>query len=67
MADRTKGQLPGSRAPGNGLQERREMGSGLLSSGRKSQLKPSREEENMRRDREEPILDVTKEQQQPTE
>ncbi len=61
------GQLPGSRAPGNGLQEKGEMGPGLPSSGRKSQLEPSREGENVRRDREEPILDVMKEHQQPRE
>jgi hypothetical protein len=35
--------------------------------GEKSQLEPSRDRENMRRDREDPIPDVMKEDQWPTE
>jgi hypothetical protein len=34
---------------------------------KKSQLEPSRDGENVRRDREEPILDVMEEDQRPTE
>jgi hypothetical protein len=53
--------------PGTGLQKERGEGPGPPYSGEKSQLKPSRDGENMRRDREEPILDVMKEDQRPTE
>ncbi len=59
-------QLPGSRAPLNRSAESRECVPGPSCSGEKSQLEPSRDGENMRRGREEPIQDMMKEDQRPT-
>ncbi len=49
------------------LQAERGEGPSPLYSGKKSQLDPSRDGENMRGDIEEPILDVMEEEQRPTE
>jgi hypothetical protein len=53
--------------PGTSLQKEGDEGPSPPYPGEKCQLEPSRDEENMRRDREEPILDVMKEDQWPTE
>jgi hypothetical protein len=53
--------------PGTGLQIEGGEGPSPLYSGEKSQLEPSRNGENVRRDREGLILDVMKEDLQPTE
>jgi hypothetical protein len=53
--------LPGSRASWNRSAERGEFGAVPPNSEEKSQMEPSRDGENMRRDKEEPILDVMKE------
>jgi hypothetical protein len=55
------GSCLGPELPGTSLQETGEKGPGQPSSGKKSHLEPSRDGENMRRDREEPILDVMEE------
>jgi hypothetical protein len=61
------GQLPGSKASQNWSTERGDAGPGPPHSGKKSQLEPSRDGENMRRDREEPILDMMEEDKRPIE
>ncbi len=53
--------------PGTGLQGKGEEGPSPSLSGEKSQLEPSRDGENMRRDRAAPIPDVMNEDQRPTE
>jgi hypothetical protein len=52
---------------GTGLQKEGGEGPSPFYSREKSQLEPSRDGENMRRDREEPIPDLMKEDQRPTE
>ncbi len=61
VADRKTGSRTDPELPKTGLQERGEKGPGPPSFGKKSQLEPSRDEENVRRDREEPILDKMEE------
>jgi hypothetical protein len=57
--------LPGSRAPWNRFAGRGRKGHSPPNPGKKSQLEPSRDGENMKRDREEPIPDMVKEDQWP--
>jgi hypothetical protein len=52
---------------GIGLQKEADTGPGPPCFGEKSQLEPSRDEENMTTDREKLIRDVMQEDQQPTE
>jgi hypothetical protein len=66
VPDRKTGSCLDSEFPGTGLQEGGSTGPGPPYSGEKSQLELSRDGENMRGDREEPILDVMKEDQRPT-
>jgi hypothetical protein len=53
--------------PGSDLQKRGGAGPGPPYLGEKSQLEPSRDGENMRRDYDEPILHVMEEDQRLTE
>jgi hypothetical protein len=57
VPDRKTGSLPDPELPKTGLQERGGKGPGPPCFGKKSQLEPSRDGENVRRDRQEPILD----------
>ncbi len=68
MLDKVTGSCLDPELPGTSLQVEGGGGEGPgpLYSGKKSQLKPSRDGENMRGDREEPILDMMEEDQQPT-
>jgi hypothetical protein len=56
MPHRKTGSCPDPELPGTGLQKKDEEGPNLPCSGKKSQLEPSRDGENMRGDREGPIL-----------
>jgi hypothetical protein len=67
VPDRETGTCLDPEVPGTGLPKEGNAGPGPPYSGKKSQLEPSRDGENMRKEREEPILDVMKEDQQPTE
>ncbi len=59
VPDRKTGRCLYPELPGTSPQEGRNAGPGPPCSGEKSQLEPRRDGENMRRDGEEPILDVT--------
>jgi hypothetical protein len=67
VPDRKTGSCQEPELPGTGPQKEGGEGPSPQNSGEKSQLEPSRDGENMRRDREDPILDVVKEDQRPTE
>jgi hypothetical protein len=58
---------PDPEFPGAGLRTEGGEGLGLPYFGEKSQLEPSRDGENMRRNGGEPIQEVIKEDQRPTE
>jgi hypothetical protein len=63
VPDKEMGSCLDPELPGTGLQKEEGEGPGPPYPGEKSQLEPSRDRENMRRDREDPIPDVMKEDQ----
>ncbi len=67
MSNRKIGNCLDPELPGTGLHKGGDAGPGPPCSRIKSQLGPSRDVEKWRRDKEEPILDVMKEDQRPTE
>ncbi len=67
MPDREAGHCLDPELPGTGLRMEGGEGPGTPYSGEISQLEPSRDGENMRRFGEDPIPDVMKEGQWPTE
>jgi hypothetical protein len=67
VPNRKTGNCLDPELPGTGLQKEGGEGPGPPYSREKSQSEPSRDEENIRRDREELILDVMKEDQRPSE
>ncbi len=67
VPDRKTGSCQDPELPGTSLHKGRNAGPGLPCSGEKSQSEPSRDGENMKRGREEPILDMIEEDQRPTE
>jgi hypothetical protein len=67
VPDRKTGSCLDPKLQGNGLQEGEKKGPGLPSHSKKSQLRPCRDGETMRGDKEESIPDAMKEDQRPTE
>ncbi len=67
MPDRKISSCLDPELPGTSLQKEGDESPSPPYPGEKCQLEPSRDEENIRRDREEPILDVMKNNQRPTE
>jgi hypothetical protein len=67
VPDRKAGSCLDPKLPGTALQEGGKKVPSLPSSSKKSQLRPSGDGETMRRDKEESIQDVMKEDQRPTE
>jgi hypothetical protein len=67
VPDKETGSCLDPELPGTSLWTEVVEGPSPPYSGEKSQLQSSRDEENMRRSGGEPILDVMKEDQQPTE
>jgi hypothetical protein len=67
VPDKETGSCLDPELPGTGLQKEGGEGPSPPYPGEKSQLEPSRDGENMRREREEPIKDMMKEDQRLTE